>query len=402
MTKVQRKERPDKYFLSTGSTQLNLVISGRGDGGIAGGRITSLYGWPSTGKTVIAKQVMGDAIRKGGVSFFFDVERTFDVDRAKNLFGCDTGEWCDLGFMHDQMDIEDAGTDAKKNRLDAIRKAIREITKNCLDNDTRFVLLHPISVEDLFDCYFAEIASMQRDGTLPDLVCVVVDSLTALTGEEEQENDLTQGSYNTQRPKRIGEGFRKSLRYLSNMTTLFIDQLRANIGGMGKKHAISGGNALPFYASTRVLLKPKGHVLENDNIVGIKVEVYTEKNKTFSPFKKANYVCLFDYGMDDLTANLEYLMEANKHTETLLEQKSSWFVWDGKSYQGLDKLIAYIEDNDLMDDVKNETVRVWTMLNTTRARKTEFGKKEENTTQSEKDISDVQEAMADDLKEDEG
>ncbi|MCJ9472926.1 recombinase RecA, partial [Acinetobacter baumannii] len=72
-------------WLDTGDPELNFAISGRYDGGIPYGRIVEMYGPPSSGKTAEATDLMIRAQEAGGIAMFFDWERSFDINLAKNL-----------------------------------------------------------------------------------------------------------------------------------------------------------------------------------------------------------------------------------------------------------------------------------------------------------------------------
>ena len=95
-----------------------------------------------------------------------------------------------------------------------------------------------------------------------------------------------------------------------------------------------------------------------------------EKNKIAPPFREGFFNLLFDYGIDDMTSNLEWLAEMKM--SSVLEQKASWWSWGDIKEQGLDKLVRTLENKDMEGDVESEVVRVWRLLHqpTDRKRKT--------------------------------
>ena len=71
--------------LSTGITKLDEDLGG----GIPLGRIAQFYGLQSSGKSVLAQNLVADAQRQGLDAFWFDCEGTFDKAWAQKL-GVDT------------------------------------------------------------------------------------------------------------------------------------------------------------------------------------------------------------------------------------------------------------------------------------------------------------------------
>ncbi|MHA2070034.1 MAG: hypothetical protein ACXABY_37185, partial [Candidatus Thorarchaeota archaeon] len=76
ITEVRRIDACWDRMYSTGSTQLDLAISGtrvRG-GGIPGGIMVEIFGPPSTGKTALLAEIIAGAQLKGGEAMFGDPE----------------------------------------------------------------------------------------------------------------------------------------------------------------------------------------------------------------------------------------------------------------------------------------------------------------------------------------
>ena len=71
-----REKIPDqcRYYLSTGSTLLDLAVSDRLPGGVGSGRFTHIIGDNSTAKSAILKEIMGSAQRQGGYAVEEDAE----------------------------------------------------------------------------------------------------------------------------------------------------------------------------------------------------------------------------------------------------------------------------------------------------------------------------------------
>src|SRR3990167_4383239 len=75
----------EKRFISTRSTLLDYIISNRRDGGIAEGRLTVIQGQESTGKTLIALQILAETQKVGGVAVYLDTENATDTTLLQAL-----------------------------------------------------------------------------------------------------------------------------------------------------------------------------------------------------------------------------------------------------------------------------------------------------------------------------
>jgi len=173
----------------------------------------------------------------------------------------------------------------------------------------------------------------------------VVDSLSALPSEVEMKTDLKDTKYGVTRARQLSAAFRKYVHDLhaKKLAVLFVDQTRENVGVVfGDKYTTSGGKALGFYASTRVMCTVGGKVKNKaGNPIGVDIKFVVKKNKIAPPFRQGVLRIVFDYGIDDIASNLLWL-EANEPKEFEALAK---VVWGGKELK-LDDQIAAIEDFD--------------------------------------------------------
>ena len=349
---------PTKYY-STGSTLLDLAISNKYPGGVAAnGHITHIYGANSTAKTVIVQEILGACQRTGGYSGFINSEGTLEYDRA-DLFGLETGKWGDFNYREEKRELELKAQNAIKNSF-TLNKDF--VSKTIKDNDN-FVCLHPMSIEQMFDEVLDVFADEASLGSIPKNIAIGVDSLSALPSEVELGQRLTEGTYGMSRAKQNSTGFRKYIIKLmnNNVSVIFVDQTRDSVG-TGRNNKVSGGNALKFYASTRIWLnKPKRILNKHDVPVGVEINFEVEKNKIAAPFRTGKICVIFDIGIDNVRANIEWLLEGN--IESKITKKGSWYQWDEKTIgQGIEPVIVYIEDNNLEKELEEEVVRVWNIL----------------------------------------
>jgi len=201
--------------------------------------------------------------------------------------------------------------------------------------------------------------------TLPGPVAVGVDTFTALPSLSEQDESLDKGSYRMERAKRMSAGFRKWLRAIAenDVTLVAVDHIRAAVGvTFGPQWTTSGGKAMQQYASTRVFLRTAGSIKNaRDTEVGIWIHAKVVKNKIAPPFREARFAVLFDYGIDDVRSNLEWLRVAG--ADDRLATAGGWWKWGGEALgQGLEAAIRGVEDGGLEGEVEAEVERVWREL----------------------------------------
>src|SRR4029077_5465548 len=164
------------------------------------------------------------------------------------------------------------------------------------------------TVED----FFADISAVAKGAKRPELY--IVDSLDALSDKAELGRDIEEGSYGSQKAKKLSEMFRRTVRDLasSNVTMIIVSQVRDKIGqSYGRQSSRSGGRALDFYASQVVWLSQLGRLTRTiskiKRPVGIKLKAQLDKNKIALPFREAEFSLVFGWGIDDTRACLDFL-----------------------------------------------------------------------------------------------
>ena len=68
-------------WISTGSKQLDYIISNRKNGGLPEGRIVEIFGPPSIGKSHIATQIGKSTQKMGGIVVYIDTENATSIER---------------------------------------------------------------------------------------------------------------------------------------------------------------------------------------------------------------------------------------------------------------------------------------------------------------------------------
>jgi len=303
-------------MISTGSTLLDLAISGTriAGGGIPGGIIVEIFGPSGSGKTVLLSEVAGAIKRADGDVMFHDPEGRLNDQFAK-IF---------------DLDIETIDY-ARTNTIPEV---------------------------------FSKIRSWKPRGNING---IMADSLAALSTNLEMSND-DGDKMGMRRAKEFSEELRKTARILaqSNMLLVCSNQLRVNVGAtFGPKFTTPGGEAIGYYSSLRLQIKP---TLKNSKIkrtetvkgkeviriVGITSEVTVVKSSIDKPYRTAPVTILFDYGIDDIRENLKFIKTfSDANVYTIRGQKLS---------PSLEKSIDMVERNDQEDELREEVIDLWTAM----------------------------------------
>ena len=278
--------------IPSGSIGLNYAL---GVGGYPKGRIIEIFGPESSGKTTLAIHAIAEAQKRGGIAAIIDAEHAFDRFYAEKL-GVDVNELL--------MSQPDNGEQA----LEIVEQLIRS------------------AAVDL----------------------IVVDSVAALTPKNEIEGDMGDRNMGLQ-ARLMSQAMRKLTGAISrtNTTCIFINQLRANIGSMfGPAETTTGGNALKFYASVRIDIRPGTSLKDGDNVLGRHTKVKIVKNKVAPPFKKCEFDIMFGEGISKSYEIIDLGVEYN-----IIQKSGSWFSYDGnKLAQGRDAAKRMIDDNPELAD----------------------------------------------------
>lgn len=268
------EQRTGLEFISTGCALLDQVLGG----GYVLGRMSNIIGDKSTGKTLLAIEACVNFIRKypDGYIRYVEAESAFDPEYARAL-----------GMPVDSVDF--AAMVDKKGEVDR-------------------------TVEWWYEDI---VATLEK---LKGRPCVyIVDSLDALSDRAEMARDISDGSYGGAKPKKIGELFRKLVGEIekSRMCLLVISQIRDKIGvTFGETKMRAGGHAMDFYATHCLWLAQIGTlkrtVAKIERPIGVTIRAKCKKNKVGLPFRECDFPLLFGYGVDDITANVEWLISAGK------------------------------------------------------------------------------------------
>lgn len=315
-TKIEPvKEYPDGDFgtvISSGSTLVDLALSAgriRG-GGLPGGILVEIFGPSGSGKTVFLSEIAGGVQRQGGELIFHDPEARLNPQFAK-LFG---------------LELEE-GTYFNPNTVPEIFEPVRTWSpKN----------------------------SKVING-------IFADSLAALSTDmemEKKDGDKMGG----RRAKEFSEGTRKTCRIIKDKNYLMVcsNQIRQNMDAMSfQKYTTPGGEAIGFYASVRLKtqitkkLKVEKTFKGKDisKIIGVRVDIEVYKSSIWEPYHTAPVTIIFDYGIDDIRENLQFIKDFSKH---------SVYTLGGQTLdKSLLESIKIIEEDKAEQELKQEVIDLW-------------------------------------------
>ena len=287
----------DVDVIPTGSIGLNWAL---GVGGFPRGRITEIFGPESSGKTTLAIHAIAEAQKTGGIAAIIDAEHAFDRFYAEKL----------------GVDVNNLLIAQPDNGEQALEIAEQLIRSSAVD-------------------------------------ILVVDSVAALTPKNEIEGDMGDRNVGLQ-ARLMSQAMRKLTGAISrtNTTCIFINQLREKIGVMfGPSETTTGGNALKFYASVRIDIRPATAIKEGEDILGRHTKVKVVKNKVAPPFKRCEFDIMFGEGISRSSEIIDLGVEYG-----IIKKSGSWFSYnDAKLAQGRDAAKKVIDDNpELADELEDQ------------------------------------------------
>lgn len=302
-------QRTDLKFVRSGCAVLDAALGG----GWVLGRVANIVGDKSAGKTLLAIEACANFHHSYplGKIRYNEAEAAFDEAYAEAL-GMPAGVVDFKGMItsaadelkHAELSAVMKDRNASQREQEAADRAIKKLEKAGAGRPKN-------TVEALYDDLVYTL-----DNNKGQPILYIIDSLDALSDEAEQDRNIGDGSYGGSKPKKMGEMFRRLVDRMEEQEMLFIviSQLRDKLNvTFGEKQTRSGGRALDFYASHIVWLAETGKIKKTmdkvDRIIGVNVRARVKKNKVGLPFRECAYPILFGYGVDDLTANVEWLIE---------------------------------------------------------------------------------------------
>jgi len=311
-TERKRREIDLDQLIPSPSIPFNIECSGHPEGAFLKGTVANLIGDSHAGKTLFALSIFAECNLLGrfdNYRFILD-----DVEHANEF---------DIGYLFGEGCEERIETEVVSR-----------------------------TIED-----FGDNVARALEGTKPFIY--VLDSADALTSEAAVELDLenrkkrekgneVSGSYGDGKAKAFSHFFTMKIDGLDRHESfiLIISQTRDNIGFGAKFNPKirSGGKALKFYSFHEVWLAMLKKEKKGDRTYSTDVQAKITKNKLTGRHGIAHFPILFDYGVDNLSSCIYFLLNEKHWTGNKTSIDTKGWHPDGKvSFQ---KLVAYIEDNN--------------------------------------------------------
>jgi len=299
----------DLVCVPTGFPQLDVILHPTLRGFPLGRDMEIFSRQPELGKTSIALEFLKAAQRAGLRTLYDDVERTMTLQYLK-----------DMGL---QIDPEE----------NTARYAVRLMRHE----------KEAIPAEIWLDT-IRKVANLMH--------VIAVDSVAALDKKANLEKSSSDPNQIGGVSLMLSEFYKKNV--VKQATILWINQMRSKVGAYspqgGEVLDTPGGRAIKFYTSIRLELSFVDKIKESKDgdPVGMKIRVFTAKNKIAPQWRQCNLSYLFGYGFSPLWDYMELAQKMG-----VVEKKGSWMNFGDKKAQGplnFHRMMA--EDKELSDQIK--------------------------------------------------
>ena len=341
--KLQQKKKKTKLtpddFLSTGSTLLNLALTGKPNCGFVKGKYHFLVGDSTSGKTFLSLTCLAEAAKNSNFKKY-----RFIYDNAEG------------GAL---MDIE-------KFFGSKVAKRMRP-PKKLRDGSP----IYSTSIEE----FYYHVDDVIQKGK-PFIY--ILDSMDSLSSKDEEakfkqhkeafeKGTQVAGSYGDGKAKKNSAGIRQLLGPLDRLGSILIiiNQTRDNIGFGFEKKTRSGGHALRFYATWEAWSSVRGKITKTVQgklrQLGIICRIQIKKNRVTGRERSVDIPIYHSFGIDDIGSCVDFLIE-EKHWKKRKKKKGvvSGYCAKEFSYIGTkENLIRFIEEEGYEMDLRDLVGEVW-------------------------------------------
>lgn len=257
-------------WVSGGSSVLDMLVSNLpyGEGGtFACGRVTELYGLEGSGKSLVCAHAVKSTQEKGGVAVWVDSETSLD------------NTW-----------LEAIGIDL-----------------------TKLIYVNTNSLEEMWETVERTVVKLEEK-KYKGIITIILDSLTAASHNAElSTEDYGTDGYATQKARINSKALRKITKMIADKKVALIltRQVRVKLGAgiFEDPWTTTGGKAVDFHTSARILLKNAGKLKVGDALVGNRVRAITKKNRMAPPGRNVEFNVYYDRGIDDPSSILDWLVK---------------------------------------------------------------------------------------------
>jgi RecA/RadA recombinase len=309
--KPKKKKKEQGLLIPTGSTMLNLECSGDYKGAFQCGKLVNIIGDSSSGKSLLALSTLAEC--------------------------ASTPEFDNYHFIYD--DVE-AANEFDIPTLFGNKIAVRiELT-----NRSRTI--------EAFNDTIAQLLEVKEP------FIYILDSFDALTSEafiakdmdnrkSREKGNKISGSYGDGKAKIFSDFCKNRIQDLKDTGSalIILSQTRDNLGfgAQFTPKTRAGGRALRFYACHELWTSTKKQIKKNKRITTTDVCVKISKNKLNGNRGEAYFPILRDYGIDDVTSCIEFLVNEGPWSGPANSINTKGFVTEKISKT---KLVTHIENKN--------------------------------------------------------
>lgn len=291
-------------------------------GGMPIGRMIEVFGDTGSCKTSFSSHVISSYQTLGKLCMFVDVEHSMDSDYM-SYCGVDMNKLCVVK------------PNSAEEALEAVRIGMR----------------------------------LETSDAKPVLSLIVLDSIAALVPAADMEEKKEIGTTMVGSLARLLSTSLKQLITIAaekNITFLCLNQERGtNLMGYGPKTSSAGGRAVQYYSSVRLDLNRVEWIEENKEKLGQVISIQTVKNKTYTPFKKAEIPFIFPVERNGkIIAGLDVFSDIVNIAldKGIIERMGAWYTIPhlDKKLAGLQKVYAhYIDNNDEFKELEKQVKKLF-------------------------------------------
>ena len=299
---IHGNETPEVInVIDSGSIGLNDAL---GVGGIPEGKIISISGWQSTGKSTLSQTIVGNAQKKGHKCIYVDSENSIDLEYAKSL-----------GVNMEELYIIQMDEFAGEGAIDKVHKLVET----------------------------------------GEIGLVIYDSYNAIQPRSVIQGDATDANMG-RHAKMMGNLVMKDNYLATKYGTTFIycGQFREKIGVMyGPTEIEQGGNALKFYAHVRLVVSRSitkdNTVMNGVDKIGNKTTIKVEKNKLAPPFKSCSFNIIYGKGID----KFQEIIDLGKSRD-VLKLRAGIITYDNNKYNEEEFKLLLIDNPEFLKEISDK------------------------------------------------
>lgn len=230
--------------------------------------------------------------------------------------------------------------------------------------------VRPTTLQETFSASMSFMDTIDKDGC----GVVVLDSIDGVMPEEDAElardrvnayergKEFDNKSMGMSKAKYLSREFLPFIKERANAIDclyIIISQYREAQGFHGPVKKIGNGKALPFFVDKRVKFKVLKKIIEKGHHIGNRIEVSTVKARGPHPYESGIFTVYFTMGIDNVGSNVDYLFDFLTATGEISKRNTTG-VWDeGMEPMNRDELIAYIEENELENELTKRVRAKW-------------------------------------------